>query len=100
MITETVIRFYLGCLQQLHCRWHTDILRPRDAFAKWFPRSCLFCLFVLPFIYFLIFFFFLAMLSLPSCVDFSLVEVSGGHSLVAVHELLIVVASLIAEHKL
>ena len=73
------------------------IFRPRDAFAKRFPRSCLFCLFVLPFIYFLIS---LAVLSLPFCVDFSLVEVRGGRYLVAVYELLIVMASLIAEHKL
>ena len=50
-----------------------------------------------PFIYFLIS---LAVLSLPFCVDFSLVEVRGGRYLVAVHELLIVMASLIAEHKL
>ena len=41
----------------------------------------------------------LALLSLDCCLDFPLV-VSGGYSLVAMHRLLIVVASLVAEHRL
>ena len=39
--------------------------------------------------------FILAVLGLHCCVDFSLVAVSGDSSLVAVHGLLIVVASLV-----
>ena len=51
---------------------------------------------------FLIFFnLFLAMLSLHCCVGFSLVVANRGYSLVAVHRLLIAVASLILEvHRL
>ena len=44
--------------------------------------------------------FFLAVLCLRCCVGFSLVVISGVSSLVAVHSLLIVVASLSAEHEL
>ena len=44
--------------------------------------------------------FILAGLGLCSCVDFSLVAVSRGYSLVEVLELLIAVASLFAEHGL
>ena len=40
------------------------------------------------------------MLGLHCCLSFCLVEVSRGHSLVAVHELLIEVAFLVAEHGL
>jgi len=43
---------------------------------------------------------FLAVLGLHCCTNFSLVAVSRGYSLVAVHGLLIVVASLVAEHGL
>ena len=39
------------------------------------------------------------MLGLPCCTGFSLVVASRGYSLVAVHRLLIVVASLVVEHK-
>ena len=46
------------------------------------------------------FFIFLAVLGLCCCTGFSLVVVSGGCSLVAVHGLLIVVTSLVAEHRL
>ena len=42
---------------------------------------------------------FLGMLGLHSCVSFSPVVVSGGYSLVLVHRILIVVASLSAECK-
>ena len=43
---------------------------------------------------------FWALLDLCCCTGFSLVVVSGRHSLVAVHGLLIAVASLVAEHGL
>ena len=43
---------------------------------------------------------FMAVLGLRCCVGFSLVVVSGGYSLFVVHGLLIVVASLVAEHGL
>ena len=43
---------------------------------------------------------FLAALGFCYCVGFSLAEVSGGCTPVAVHGLLIVVASLLAEHGL
>ena len=42
---------------------------------------------------------FLFVLGLCCCMDFSLVVVSGGFFLVALHGLLIVVASLVAEHS-
>ena len=42
----------------------------------------------------------LAVLSLFCCMGFSLVTVSGGHSLVAVHRFLIELASLIVQHGL
>ena len=42
---------------------------------------------------------FLAVLGLRFCTGFSLVAVSRGYSLVAMHRLLIVVASLVVEHK-
>ena len=42
----------------------------------------------------------LAVLDLRCCLGFSLSAVSGGYSLAAVHGLLIVVASLVAEHGL
>ena len=38
--------------------------------------------------------------SLRCCMSFSLVVASGGYSLAVVHKLLIMVASLVAEHKL
>jgi len=49
-----------------------------------------------------IFFFklFLAVLDLPCCTGFSLVVVSGGYSLVAMCRLLIMMASLVVEHRL
>ena len=54
-----------------------------------------------------IFFFFLALiylllavLDLGCCASFSLVEASGGYSLITVHGLLIAVASLVVEHGL
>ena len=40
------------------------------------------------------------MLGLCFCLDFSPVMVIGGYSLVAVQGLLVVVASLVAEHRL
>ena len=40
----------------------------------------------------------LASLGLQCCMDFFLVMVRGGYSVVAVHGLLIAVASLVAEH--
>ena len=46
------------------------------------------------------FFFFFAVLGLCCCTGFSLVAVSGGYSLAAVCRLLIVVASLVAKHRL
>ena len=42
---------------------------------------------------------FLVVLGLHWCMGFSLVAVNGGYSLVAVHKLLIAVASLVA-HRL
>ena len=46
----------------------------------------------------LLFYLFLSVLGLRCCVGFSLIEASGGYSLVVVYSLLIVVASLVAEH--
>ena len=43
---------------------------------------------------------FSAVLDLHCCVGFSVIVVSRGYSLAAVHRLLIVVASLVAEHRL
>ena len=43
---------------------------------------------------------FLAVLGLCCCTGFSLVVASGGYSLVVIDRLLIVVASLVAEHSL
>ena len=43
---------------------------------------------------------FLAVLGLCCCAGFSLVEKSGGYSLVAVHGLLIAVASLVVAPRL
>ena len=43
---------------------------------------------------------FLSVLDLHCYMGFSLVMESGGYSLVAVHVLLIAVASLVAEHRL
>ena len=40
------------------------------------------------------------MLGLPCCKGFSLVVVSGCYILIAVHGLLVVVASLVMEHRL
>ena len=51
-------------------------------------------------VFFRILFIYLAVLGLPCSVGFSLVVVSGGYSLVVVHGLLIVVASLVAGHGL
>ena len=42
----------------------------------------------------------MAAVGLRCCVGFSLVVASRGYSLVTVHGLLILVASLVAEHKL
>ena len=42
----------------------------------------------------------LAVLGLHCCMGFSLVAVSRGNSLVAIHGLLTVVAFLVAEHRL
>ena len=49
---------------------------------------------------FIIYLLFLTVLGLCCCTDFPLVVASRGYSLVAVHGLLIVVASLVAEHRL
>ena len=49
---------------------------------------------------FIIYLLFLTVLGLCCCTDFALVVASRGYSLVAVHGLLIVVASLVAEHRL
>ena len=54
------------------------------------------CLFIL----FIYIYLFLAVLVLGCCMGFSLVEASRGYFLIAVCSLLIVVASLIAEHGL
>ena len=43
---------------------------------------------------------YLAVLGLHCCMVFSLVALSGGYSLVAMHGILIGVASLVAEHRL
>ena len=43
---------------------------------------------------------FSVVLNLHRCVGFALVEASGAYSVVAVHGLLIAVASLVAEHRL
>ena len=43
--------------------------------------------------------FFFIVLGLCRCTRFSLVTVSGGYSVVAVRQLLIAVASLVAEYK-
>ena len=52
------------------------------------------------FVFYKAVFFFLAMLGLRCCTGFSLIAASGGYSLVAVCGLLVVVASLVAEHRL
>ena len=49
---------------------------------------------------FFFFFFFLAVFCLSCCKGFSLVAVARGYSPVAVHGLLIVVASLVPEYEL
>ena len=46
------------------------------------------------------FYLFFAVRGLHCCVGFSLVAASGGYSLVVLHGLLIVVASLVGEHGL
>ena len=51
---------------------------------------------LLEFVYLL----FLSVLGLHSCMGFSLVVVNGGHSLIAMRRLLIVVTSLVAERGL
>ena len=43
---------------------------------------------------------FLAVWGLRCCVGFSLLEATGGYSLVVVHGLLITLVSLVAEHGL
>ena len=48
----------------------------------------------------LFFVLFFAMLGLCCCMGFSLVVASGDYSLIALHRLLIVVASLFSEHGL
>ena len=73
--------------------WQTDSLllshhgSPRNKFSIYLFIVLLICLF-------------LAVLNLHCCLGFSLSAVSGGYSLVAVHGILIVVASLVAEHGL
>ena len=47
------------------------------------------------FFFFALIYLFLAMLDFGCCASFSLVEASGGYSLIAVHGLLIAVASLL-----
>ena len=42
---------------------------------------------------------FLAVLGPYYCVDFSVVAANGGYSLVAVHRLLFIEASLVVEHR-
>ena len=68
-----------------------DILGVRERKLKPWDTSKAFL------IYFILF---LAVLGLYCCMGFSLVAVIRGYSLVAVHGLLIVVASLAVEHKL
>ena len=46
------------------------------------------------------FFIYLTLVGVCCCVDFSLVAESRGYALTAVHGLLVVVASLVAEHRL
>ena len=70
----------------------------KDTTGEWErmkEREYVIYLFILNFIYL-----FLAMLGLYCCMDFSLVVVSRVYSLVAEHELLIVVTSLAVEHRL
>ena len=43
---------------------------------------------------------FLAVLGLHCCVGFSLVAMSRGYSVIAIHRLLTAAASLVAEHRL
>ena len=52
------------------------------------------------FFFFALIYLFLAVLDLGCCASFSLVEASGSYSLIAVHGLLIAVASLVVEHGL
>ena len=55
---------------------------------------------ILQALFFKIIYLFLAVLDLHCCVGFSASVVSRGYSLAAVRRLLIVVASLVAEHRL
>ena len=50
--------------------------------------------------FFSLIYLFLAVLGLGCCASFSLVEASGSYSLIAVHGLLIAVASVVVEHRL
>ena len=50
--------------------------------------------------FFFLFIYFLAVLGLCCCVGFSLVAGNGVYSVVGVFRLLIVVASLVVEHRL
>ena len=54
----------------------------------------------LSFLIVLFIYLFMAVLGLPCCLGFSLVAANEGCSLVAVHGLLLVVASLVVEHGL
>ena len=59
-----------------------------------------FGLHILPFYIYNFIYLFLVVLGLCCCMQFSLIAASGGYPVVAVHRLLIAVASLIAEHRL
>ena len=50
--------------------------------------------------FFALVYLFLAVLDFGCCASFSLIEASGGYSLIVVHRLLIAVASLLVEHGL
>ena len=65
------------------------------------PVNLLFIYFFANFIYLcIILHLFLAVLSFSCCAGFSLVAGSRGYSLVVVHRIFIVVASLVSEHVL
>ena len=80
---------------QMLCQWNRETLGlyishflPHFAFRVW------------RIIYIILFISFLPVLGLCCCKDFSLSVASHGYSLAAVHELLIVVTSLLVDHRL
>ena len=71
---------------------------------QWYLTSCfslaIFFYYLFILLLLLLFFFFLAMLGLHCYACFSLVTVRWGYSLVAMCKLLVVLASLVAKHRL